>query len=625
VLPPLHVFTARSNPLYWKQPHKNWEIFAKHMLDSPNVILTVVECAYGAEDFACTAPPMSDPSHAERFRHIGVRAKTRGWNKECLLNLGVQRTPDAQIIAWIDADTLFRDPTWSIRTVRALQHYDVIQPWRTCYDLGPGGEHLAAHTSFCCQLFNGLPLAPDSWKEPYWQGDGGKHIYPHCLPGDSLVVPGGKVIAAAVRYFEGDLVVLRTASGQELACSPNHPILSGGCWKRADSINVGDNVLCHVRGNGSLSEPDKKQSPARIEDIVRAFSERPRMNRFANLLPDNLDNRRANSKVAEVWADRNLAAGTDTRSGQKRGDLALGRIVAMGGASRDGLRPHNLFGEGLCLALPPDSPTLSADVLPLFRRHLGKHPGADGAGYLAPTRRAVGIPSRNMASRGNGAGCSHDRVLTADLLGHAPFDDSPRVGAVHADDPRRLASALAGQVEADQIVYVGRRPFSGQLYDLQTEHGHIIADGIVTHNSGYAWAMTRQAFEWVGGLFEFGGMGSGDHHMALGLAGLAQKSLPPGPNTAYCEEVLRWGERAVRHINGNIGYTEGTIEHLWHGRKSARNYIGRWGMFVKHGFHPQEDLKRNAFGVLEFATNKPLLRRDFDRYLQMRNEDANSM
>lgn len=317
----LHVFTARYNPLGWRKPHENWERFAKHMLDS-GVHLTVIECAAGNESFACENPPMSDPSHAKRFMHVGVRAKTRGWFKENLLNLGIQRRPEAQYIGWFDADIYFRRPDWAMASIHALQHYDVIQPWSTCYDLGPNGEHITAHTSFCRQFFNGQPLAPDNWREPYWIGNGGKNTYPH---------------------------------------------------------------------------------------------------------------------------------------------------------------------------------------------------------------------------------------------------------------------------------------------------------------SGYCWIITRQGYDWVGGLFEFACMGSGDHHMALGFAGLAHKSLPPGPNSAYCEEVMRWGNRSKRHINGNIGYTAGTIEHYWHGKKSDRGYLSRWGMFVQHGFDPREDLKRNAHGVLEFATNKPDLRRAFDRYLQSRNEDGNLM
>ena len=79
----LHVFTARANPLNWTVPHRNWQRFARHMLDA-GVNLAVVECAYGEEPFRCDA---------DGARHIGARAKTRGWNKENLLNLGIQRTP----------------------------------------------------------------------------------------------------------------------------------------------------------------------------------------------------------------------------------------------------------------------------------------------------------------------------------------------------------------------------------------------------------------------------------------------------------------------------------------------------------------------------------------------------
>ena len=144
-------------------------------------------------------------------------------------------------------------------------------------------------------------------------------------------------------------------------------------------------------------------------------------------------------------------------------------------------------------------------------------------------------------------------------------------------------------------------------------------------HSGYAWAITREAYDWVGGLFELGGMGSGAHHMALGLIGQADASMPGGTSEAYRREVKRWEGRALRHINRNIGYVAGTIEHLFHGRKGDRGYQSRWDMFVKHAFDPFDDLKRNSHGVLEFATNKPELRHDFDLYLHSRNEDINAL
>jgi hypothetical protein len=306
----LHVFTARANPLGWVAPHRNWERFARHMLDS-GVNLTVVECAYGEEPFRC---------QEACARHIGVRAKTRGWNKENLLNLGIRRTPEAQYIAWIDSDVIFRRADWAAATVRALQHYDVVQPWSDAYDLGPNDEHIAHHRSFCRQFFHRQQLVPKG--RHFWHGDGGPYVYPH---------------------------------------------------------------------------------------------------------------------------------------------------------------------------------------------------------------------------------------------------------------------------------------------------------------SGYAWAITRDAYDRVGGLFEFAAMGSGDHHMALALVGEADASMPAGITPAYRAEVKRWEARALRHINRNIGYVAGTLEHLFHGRKSDRGYLTRWDLFVRHEFDPHEDLKRNSHGVLELATNKPELRHDFDLYLHSRNENANTL
>ena len=297
----LHVFTARSNPLHWTATHRNWLTFAQSMREA-GVTLTVIECAM------------------DGVRHIPVRAKTRVWNKENLLNIGVHRTPEAQYIAWVDADIIFRRSDWPMATLNALQHYDVVQPWSDAYDLGPHDEHIAHHRSFCRQFFHRQPMLATS--RAYQYGSGGAYVYPH---------------------------------------------------------------------------------------------------------------------------------------------------------------------------------------------------------------------------------------------------------------------------------------------------------------SGYAWAMTRQAFDWVGGLFELGGMGSGDHHMSLSLIGEGSRSVPQGVSNAYRHEVARWEGRALRHINRNIGYVPGTVEHLFHGRKTDRGYQSRWDMFVKHDFDPLEDLKRNSHGVLEFASNKPELRHDFDLYLQSRNEDINSL
>jgi hypothetical protein len=142
---------------------------------------------------------------------------------------------------------------------------------------------------------------------------------------------------------------------------------------------------------------------------------------------------------------------------------------------------------------------------------------------------------------------------------------------------------------------------------------------------GYAWAATRQALEWVGGLIDFAGMGAGDHHMALSLVGAADRSVPGGVSASYQRLLYQWQDRARQHINGNIGYVPGTIEHAFHGAKPKRQYLERWDMFLRHCFDPDTDLKRNTFGVNELAGNKPELRRELDLYFRQRDEDANTL
>ncbi|MCW2317964.1 hypothetical protein M2322_003529 [Rhodoblastus acidophilus] len=140
---------------------------------------------------------------------------------------------------------------------------------------------------------------------------------------------------------------------------------------------------------------------------------------------------------------------------------------------------------------------------------------------------------------------------------------------------------------------------------------------------GFAWAWTRDILDRIGGLFELGGMGSADHHMALGMVGAVDKSVPGGAHPNYLAALKAWEGRALTHINQKIGFIHQTIEHMFHGSKAARNYVGRWDMFVGHGFDPYHDLKRNTHGVLEFSGNKPELERQWHNYLSDRREDAN--
>lgn len=308
----LHTVMVYANPVRWASRLQRHTECEQHLLDS-GVRLTTVECAYGDRPYELPEDP--------RINRVRVRAKSLVWNKENLMNLGISRLPDGwEYVCCVDGDIHFRKPNWASEAVHALQQYDVIQPWSDAYDLGPNDEHLAAHRSFCRQLWHDQPVVPGPM--PWWDFNDGPYCYPH---------------------------------------------------------------------------------------------------------------------------------------------------------------------------------------------------------------------------------------------------------------------------------------------------------------SGYVWCYTRLFIEWLGGLIEHAIMGAADHHMALSLVGKSRYSIPNGVHPNYYTPIKQWEQRALHHINGNIGFLWGTIEHRWHGRKAQRKYIDRWDMVVKHQFDPMIDLKRNSYGVTELAGNKPGLRHDLDKYFRQRNEDANTI
>jgi hypothetical protein len=147
-------------------------------------------------------------------------------------------------------------------------------------------------------------------------------------------------------------------------------------------------------------------------------------------------------------------------------------------------------------------------------------------------------------------------------------------------------------------------------------------------HSGYAWAYTRQAWDWLGGLMDTCIIGSADYHMAWALIGQVTKTYGVNDMTkldAYGKRLLRWEQNAMSHICKDIGYVEGSIKHFWHGPKVNRKYNERWEILQSNGYDPDLDLKRNAYGVFELTGRSIKLRDDLRDYFRQRNDDQNTL
>ena len=94
----------------------------------------------------------------------------------------------------------------------------------------------------------------------------------NCLPGTSIVSVRGNITRAYKRPYKGQLIVIKTSSGREISCTPNHPILSDRGWIAAQSFNLGDNVISDgLIQRVSSSDSENYNVPSCIEDIAEAF------------------------------------------------------------------------------------------------------------------------------------------------------------------------------------------------------------------------------------------------------------------------------------------------------------------------------------------------------------------
>jgi hypothetical protein len=136
---------------------------------------------------------------------------------------------------------------------------------------------------------------------------------------------------------------------------------------------------------------------------------------------------------------------------------------------------------------------------------------------------------------------------------------------------------------------------------------------------GFAWAITRKAYEKVGGLYDKGVLGSGDNMMALTLINKVELTMNMDYHEDYKNSILEYQEKSKKL---RLGYTPGVIRHYYHGTKANRNYTNRWGILIKHNYSPYQHLSYDKQGILIPTSNfSEEFKEDIYNYFKERKED----
>lgn len=274
-----------------------------------------------------------------------------------------------------------------------------------------------------------------------------------CVPAETLVsCPGLR--AATRRWYEGDMVKISFASGDELSITPNHPVLrADGIWTPAGLLDEGDHCVRAFSCGDLLAAPDEDGGPAQIGEVYRLAQVGSLPDRIC-ISPPDFHGDGIDGHVDVVSVDRGLRldghAATDEEVEQF--GLALADLArASGGSSDSPALAH--FG-----ANESGGDLLASSLLP--------HGGGQ---TVAP----LGTQCRHAIEHG----------LTAPAYGQAnSLESADDGGSAYSQRERHGLDALPRGVTTSEVVKVDRYAFRGHVYNLDTGEGWYIANSILTRN-----------------------------------------------------------------------------------------------------------------------------------------------
>lgn len=324
-------------------------------------------------------------------------------------------------------------------------------------------------------------------------------LHVNCLLGDTLVSPIGKVSAYSKRVFNGDVIVIKTAGGNDLSGTPNHPILTSRGWVALCEIHEGDYIVCDTFSErGNIINGEHKQVIACIKDTANAFLDNSKVR--ATPVPmsaEDFHHDGGNSNVAVIYTDRELS---------QRGETFSDKQV---------IKHSFIFRDVICSFLKNCKSVLffcfnrirctSFSVMSFLGKFfsffrccmlhtckllfmsIARFNTISQEDKFDSARRGDIKFFSNTSNTYTLIMQSDDSFIVNGVNGTFPLNsvfnqniiDSIKIGSVFF---LKSSKCKTRQVIFDKVVFVNKRYFVGHVYNLQTESGIYVANNIITHN-----------------------------------------------------------------------------------------------------------------------------------------------
>jgi len=132
---------------------------------------------------------------------------------------------------------------------------------------------------------------------------------------------------------------------------------------------------------------------------------------------------------------------------------------------------------------------------------------------------------------------------------------------------------------------------------------------------GQAWAITREAYENLGGLYDKAILGGADSLWGIGLLGVKDSCVLTG-----IEQDVQEYLRKVSRLN--VGRVNGAMVHYYHGEIKNRQYVTRHEILRRHNYSPTTFLTYTEEGVLCYTEQGKAMEEDIVNYFISREEDS---
>ena len=381
----------------------------------------------------------------------------------------------------------------------------------------------------------------------------------NCLLGDSHVLTVGNVSGASKRWFDGEIIIIKTSKGRVLRCTPNHPILTSRGWVASGVLDVGGDVVCDLIGDWvATSVSNHENAPPLIEDVVNSiFSSSEVVTMPVPVSAKDFHNDGVGSKVAIVASDSFLSSGNNTsitkhfsESNFIARDPVIGKflnrfssfnkfgfrlgstsssyvgvfgkifnfILSVSGHSsnllfrsvskvnsinlKDGGSSSNTNTDSVWHTTNTDSRIKASNNILFCFSRLSKlvnnmllRPISNAIFFNASSDNIVNGVSRNIKADGDvllrksiNVHCGNG--IDDFFVGKSTYDDFKTCiknnvsndGLINGVSICDAKDGFTSVIGLDYISSIKRKQFSGHVYNLETDDGYYVANGIITHN-----------------------------------------------------------------------------------------------------------------------------------------------